>query len=144
MSRKNRIPHTGLPALPTGLPVIPTSKDRGRASILQTESDTMYAAQREAVQNGNRRFGRVISRDRAMNEVIMDMDPELAAQHDPILQHPELDNQRFDGTESEPRANTAARLKYDIEKEKQQDAKELRLGLANAPKFSNTPKPRGP
>ena len=63
-----------------------------------------------------------------------------------ILQHPELDNQRFDGVDPnlnpEPPLNTDARREFDNERREQEMEKQLRLG--NMPKFNSAPKPQGP
>ncbi len=123
---------------------LPTTDKRQRSeSILVDETATMARAQREAEQHGHRRLAKVHARDH--HEELQQIAPEGELQNS-ILQHPELDNQRFDGIDPnlnpEPPLNTEARREFDNEKREQDKEKQLRLG--NMPKFSSAPKPQGP
>ena len=127
---------------------LPVGKRARSDSVLLDETLKMAGEQRLAEQQGHRRLAKVHARER-LEEVSQAAAPEGELQNN-ILQHPELDNQRFDGVDPSlnpaPELNTDARLKYDNEKREQDREKQERLenvlGLANQPKFS--PKPRGP
>jgi len=94
-------------------------------------------------QQGHRQLARVHAREHS--EQLQQSGPEGELQNN-ILQHPELDNQRFDGIDPnlnpEPPLNSEARREYDNERREQEMEKQLRLG--NMPKMSTAPKPQGP
>lgn len=121
---------------------IPKGK-RGK-SFLVAETKSMERKRRLMEQNGERRLARVNAREHS-DEETPNNGPEEAAQNG-MLQHPELDNQRFDGVDPnlnpEPALNTEARREFDNEQRDQNNEKQLRLG--NMPKFSSAPTPRGP
>lgn len=129
---------SGGSGLPTRLPI----GGRG-GSLLVAESVSMERKRREAEQQGHRQLGKVHAREHSEQEP--DNAPEGELQNN-ILQHPELDSQRFDGIDPnlnpEPPLNTEARREYDNEKREQEKEKQLRLG--NMPKFTTAPKPAGP
>jgi DNA-nicking Smr family endonuclease len=129
-----KIPHSDLP---TRLP------SSGRdSSFLVAETTSMERKRRLAEQQGERQLGPVKAREHS-EEVTNSPEGEL---QNSILQHPELDSQRFDGIDPnlnpEPPLNSAARREFDNEKREQEQEKQLRLG--NMPKFSTAPTPRGP
>ena len=110
------------------------------------ETETMERARRELEQKGHRKYGaKVHAREHHEREEQKRQSLEGELQND-ILQHPALNNQRFDGIDPnlnpEPPLNTDARREYDNEKREQEMEKQLRLG--NMPKFSTAPKPQGP
>lgn len=117
---------------------------RGDGSYLIAETKAMDRKRRLVEQEGERRFSKVMARDHS-NEDIKQSSPEGELQNS-ILQHPELDNPRFDGVSPElnpePPANTDARREYDNEKREQDKEKQLRLG--NMPQFRTDPTPRMP
>ena len=124
---------------------LPRSKRSRSGSYLENETVAMLREQREAEQQGHRRLAKVHKREHPPAEE--QQQPALEGElQNSILQHPELDNQRFDGTDPTlnpaPELNTEARLKYDNERREQEKEKQLRLG--NMPQFSSTPKPQGP
>ena len=114
-------------------------------SILVDETETMDRERREAEQKGHRQRARVNAREH--HERLEAQQQALEGQmENNILQHPAFDNQRFDGVDPnlnpEPPLNTDARREFDNERREQEMEKQLKLGLANMPKFS--PKPAGP
>ena len=127
---------------------LPIGKRKPSDSVLLDETLKMAGEQRMAEQKGHRRLAKVHARERP-EEAPEHTGPEGELQND-ILQHPELDSQRFDGIDPSlnpaPELNTEARRNYDNEKREQDKEKQERLqnvlGLANQPKFS--PKPGGP
>lgn len=138
MSTKKRKPKT------TDLPTrLPTGKREG--SFLVSETKAMERKRRLAEQQGERQLGPVKAREHSTEEVKSGPGPEGELQNS-ILQHPELDSQRFDGIDPnlnpEPPLNSEARREFDNEKRDQEKDKQLRLG--NMPKFSTAPTPRGP
>lgn len=114
-----------------------------KSSYLVDETRTMERERRLAEQQGHRQLARVHAREHNEEER-QAIAPEGEAQNS-ILQHPALDNQRFDGVDPnlnpEPPLNTDARREYDNERREQEKEKQLRLG--NVPKFASTPKPQG-
>lgn len=112
-------------------------------SFLVEETRSMERKRRLVEQDGERKLARVNARQHPETEI--SNGPEEAPQNG-ILQHPELDNQRFDGIDPnlnpEPPLNSEARREYDNEKRNQEQEKQLRLG--NMPKFTSAPTPRGP
>ncbi len=129
MSTKKRKSDTDLPGrLPKGTRL---------GSYLVDETRTMERERRLHEQQGHRQLAKVHARDH-QEEQQSDLEGEL---QESMMQHPNLDTQRFDGL---PPIGTEERRKFDKEIEKQKDAKELRLGLTHTPKFSTAPKPRGP
>jgi hypothetical protein len=121
-----------------------TTSGGGKASLLIAETKNMERSRRLAEQQGERKLASVKARDHSNEETIQNS-PEGELQNN-ILQHPELDNQRFDGVDPnlnpEPPLNTEARREFDNEKREQEQEKQLRLG--NMPKFNTAPTPRGP
>lgn len=113
-------------------------------SFLIAETKSMERKRRLMEQDGERRLARVNALDRP-DEDRPGNGPEEAEQNG-MLQHPELNSQRFDGIDPnlnpEPPLNSAARREFDNERRNQEQEKQLRLG--NMPKFSSTPTPRGP
>jgi hypothetical protein len=111
---------------------------------LLAETKAMERNRRLAEQQGERRLASVKARDHS-NEDEVQNSPEGELQNS-ILQHPDLDSQRFDGIDPnlnpEPALNTQARTEYDNERREQEKEKQLRLG--NMPKFQTAPTPRGP
>lgn len=109
-------------------------------SFLIEETKSMERKRRLAEQQGERQIAPVKARDHAEYEPSDVPEGEL---QNSILQHPELDSQRFDGIDNnlnpEPPLNTEARREFDNEKREQDKEKQLRLG--NMPKFSSAPKP---
>ena len=128
----------------TGIPIRLPIQKRGGGSMLIEETKTMERMRRLAEQQGHRHLARVNAREHG-NEDEKQVSPEGELQNN-ILQHPELDNQRFDGIDPnlnpEPALNTEARREYDNERREQANEKQLRLG--NMPKFRTDPTPRGP
>jgi len=125
--------------LPTRLPI-----GKGEGSLLVAETKTMDRNRRLAEQQGERRLARVNAREHADNEPVHNS-PEGEMQNN-ILQHPDLDSQRFDGIDPnlnpEPPLNSEAKTEYDNERREQEKEKQLRLG--NMPKFTTAPTPRAP
>jgi hypothetical protein len=119
-------------------------------SYLGDETRAMDRRRREIEQQNERALARVNAREHAIDPPQNAPEGEL---QNSILQHPELDTPRFDGTDNglnpEPALNTTARTKFDNERREQdkekQLKKELTLGLQpeNAPRFSATPRPPG-
>lgn len=124
--------------LPDSLP-----KGKPKGSYLVEESRSMERQRRLIEQQGHRQLGRVNAREHPDEQHAAAPEGDL---QNNILQHPELDNQRFDGIDPnlnpEPPLNTEARTKYDNERREQEMEKQLRLG--NMPKMSTAPKPQGP
>lgn len=112
-------------------------------SFLVVETKAMERQRRLAEQQGERRIALVKAREHSNQEAQPALEGQL---QNSILQHPELASQRFDGIDSplnpEPPLNTDARREFDNERRNQEQEKQLRLG--NMPRFTNTPKPRGP
>ncbi|CAM2915067.1 putative Smr domain protein [Legionella steigerwaltii] len=123
------------------LPVL--TRTEPRTSFLVVETKAMERQRRLAEQQGERRIALVNAREHSNEEAPPGPEGEL---QNNILQHPALDSQRFDGIDSplnpEPPLNTDARREFDNEQRNQEQEKQLRLG--NMPRFTNTPKPRGP
>lgn len=120
----------------------PTVVERG-STFLVNETKAMERRRRLAEQQGERQLAPVKAREHSDKEPQNSPEGEL---QNSILQHPELDSQRFDGVDTnlnpEPALNTDARREFDNEKRNQEQEKQLRLG--NMPKFSTAPTPRGP
>lgn len=120
----------------TGLPII-----GGGGSLLIAESKSMERMRREAEQQGHRRLARVNAREHGNEDEINNAPAEEGELQNNLLQHPDLDSQRFDGIDPnlnpEPPLNTAARREYDNAKREQEQEKQLRLG--NMPKFGKAP-----
>lgn len=131
-----RVLHTDLPTR------LPTGKREG--SYLVEETKTMERKRRQAEQQGERHLGPVKAREHSLEETKSNsLEGEL---QNSILQHPDLDSQRYDGIDSplnpEPALNTDARREFDNERREQDKEKQLRLG--NMPKFSTAPTPGAP
>lgn len=113
-------------------------------SILVDDNEEMDRARRNIEQDGHRKFARVNAREHHEREQDKQVGLEAQAQSD-ILQHPALDNQRFDGIDPsvnpEPALNSESRKEFDNARREQEMEKQLRLG--NMPKFSSAPKPDG-
>lgn len=122
--------------------LLPT--DKGDGSYLPQETRAMEIEQHEVVQEVLRRLAKVNAREHHENKE--QTSPEGQQQLNMKSQHPNLDSQRFDGTDPnlnpEPPLNTDARREFDNKRREQEKEKQLRLG--NMPKFSTAPKPRGP
>lgn len=135
MTTRNKLP----PAYATRL----SSNERGE-TFLAVETKSMERKRRRVEQDGHRKIARVNAREHSEEETPT-VSPEGELQNT-ILQHPELDTQRFDGVDPnlnpEPPLNSEARREFDNEQREQEKEKQLRLG--NMPKFSNAPTPRGP
>lgn len=110
-------------------------------SYLVEETTHMERERRLAEQHGHRKLARVHAREHHEQEQQPAPEGEL---QNSIMQHPKLDNQRFDGIDTnlnpEPPLNTEARREYDNERRNQEMEKQLRLG--NMPKFTTAPKPQ--
>ena len=136
MSTENRTPNTdSRKRLPSG----------GRdGSMLVVETKPMERRRREVEQQGHRQLAPVKARVHS-DEEVQNNNPEGEPQNT-ILQHPDLDNQRFDGVDPnlnpEPPLNSDARREFDNEQREQDKDKQLRLG--NMPKFNSAPTPQGP
>lgn len=129
----------------SGAPDCAYSRFVQTTSILVEDTETMDRERRLAEQEGHRKRARVHAREhheRAAQQT-QGLDPRY--EHN-VLQHPALNNQRFDGIDPsinpEPALNTDARREFDNERREQEMEKQLRLG--NMPKFSTAPKPQGP
>lgn len=116
-------------------------------TVLVTETKSMYRQQRLAEQEGERQLSRVHAREHLEETPTNAPEGEL---QNSIMQHPYLDNQRYDGVDPnlspEPPLNSEARREYDNAKREQENRKEqeLQLRLGATPQFSSTPRPRGP
>ena len=121
------------------LPTRPPSGGR-KPSLLVAETEMIERARRIEEQRGELQFGSVKARDHS-NKERNSAGLEGGLQND-MPQHPALDKQYYDGTDSslnpDPPLNTDARREFDNEKREQQ--KEYQL--TNMPKFN--PKPSGP
>lgn len=119
-----------------------TGGKRGESYLVE-ETRAMDRKRRLMEQDGERRIAKVQAREHP--DAVVNNSPEEAAQNG-MLQHPELDNQRFDGVDPnlnpEPPLNSEARREFDNEKREQEMEKQLRLG--NTLKYSSAPVPRGP
>jgi hypothetical protein len=117
--------------------------EKSVSTYLVEETRAMDRKRRLMEQDGERRIAKVQAREHPDTEV--NNGPEEAAQNG-MLQHPELDNQRFDGVDPnlnpDPPLNSEARREFDNEKREQEMEKQLRLG--NTLKYSSAPVPRGP
>ncbi len=133
MSIKKRALHTDLPD--------PLTSKAGKTSLLVEETKSMERRRRVAEQQGHRSLGSVKARDHTEERPAAAQEGEL--QND-ILQHPALNNQRFDGIDPNlnpaPPLNTDARREFDNERREQEKEKQLRLGIV--PDF--LPAPKGP
>lgn len=120
--------------------ILPVKED---TSFLVSETKSMERRRRLAEQQGERQWGSVKAREHSEEEQSPSPEGEL---QNTILQHPELNSQRFDGIDPnlnpEPPLNTDARREFDNERREQEMEKQLRLG--NMPKFSSAPTPKGP
>lgn len=136
MSTKNRSSRSRITS------IIPSGG--GDGSFLVDETKAMERRRRGAEQAGQRPLGIVNSREHS-DEDRPNPGPEGELQND-MLQHPDLNSQRFDGIDPnlnpEPPLNSDARREFDNEKRNQEQEKQLRLG--NMPRFSSAPKPAGP
>ena len=119
------------------------SRVEREGTFLVDETKAMERKRRLAEQQGERQIAPVKAREHSDEEPKNSPEGEL---QNTILQHPELDSQRFDGVDPnlnpEPPLNSAARREFDNEQRNQEQEKQLRLG--NMPKFSTAPTPRGP
>lgn len=118
---------------------------RKKGSFLLDETEAMERERRLVEQDGHRQRARVNAREHHEREAVKQQGLEGEMQSN-ILQHPALDNQRYDGVDPnvnpEPPLNTDARREFDNERREQDKEKQLRLG--NMPKFDTAPKPHGP
>lgn len=128
----------------SGAPNCAYSRFEQTTSILVDDTETMDRERRLAEQEGHRKRARVNAREH--HERVAQQGQALERYDNNILQHPALNNQRFDGIDPnvnpEPALNTDARREFDNERREQEMEKQLRLG--NMPKFSTAPKPHGP
>lgn len=136
MTKKNRTPVSNFS---TRSPI----GERG-ASILVDETRSMARKRRHAEQDGERKLGlKVKAREHSEEEPKNSPEGEL---QNTILQHPDLDSQRFDGIDPnlnpEPPLNSDARREFDNKKREQEMEQRLRLG--NMPKFNTAPTPKRP
>lgn len=90
--------------------------DPDAVSILVDETSSMMREQRNQEQQGHRSLARVNERnhtEREQNKVAPEGEPQNS-----ILQHPDLDGQRFDGVDPnlnpEPPLNSEARREFDL------------------------------
>jgi DNA-nicking Smr family endonuclease len=124
-------------------PPKPIQGEPERTTFLVSETKAMERRRRLAEQQGERQLAPVKAREHSDQEPQSGPEGEL---QNSILQHPQLDSQRFDGIDPnlnpEPPLNTDARREFDNEKREQDQEKQLRLG--NMPKFTTAPTPRGP
>ena len=123
---------------------LPRGKRKRSDSILPDETESMDRKRRLVEQQGHRHLAKVHAREHPEGE-----QPAGEQLQQGPLEHPFLkDLQYQDGMpptlSSLPYADPEVRRKYANEKDKQKQAQELRLNLTNAPKFSSTPRPRGP
>ena len=107
-------------------------------SLLSDETQSMEDNRRTIEQEGERRYAKVVARERG----------EYQAGDEPGMQnsikaHPLLQSQQYDGIDPDlnpsPTGNPTALAEFNNERQRQEMEKQLRLG--NQPKFSNTPKP---
>jgi hypothetical protein len=118
-------------------------------SFLVEETKSQERRRRVIEQQSERQFGPVIQRHHP--EETPQQNAEATLQ-DPILQHPDLESQLFDGIDiplsPAPPLGTPERMDHDNaireEQNKQNHEKQLRLGLAPTLVPSHAPKPRGP
>lgn len=112
-------------------------------SFLVKETPKMLRQQRVIEQHGHRQLARVHAREHTDRDYEYSPEGEL---QNSILQHPLLDNQRFDGVDTnlnpEPPLNSEARREFDNLRREQDMEKQLRLG--HRPKMGSAPKPQGP
>lgn len=112
-------------------------------SFLVDETFLMEQQRRKDEQQGQRMLGKVHEKEH--HEEQQQAAPEGELQNS-ILQHPDLDTQRFDGVvdnpseNPEPPLNSAARTEYDNAKRDQELQKLLNLGLM--PKMGTAPEPK--
>lgn len=119
--------------------------DKRKTSFLIEDTQAMERRRRLMEQDGERRIARVNARSHPETEATTGNYLEEAAENG-MLQHPNLDSQRFDGIDPSvnpaPNLNGEARMNYDNERRNQEQEKQLRLG--NMPKFGKAPTPGGP
>lgn len=136
MSIKVTIPGTSLPR---------GDEEPGR-SFFAAETKEIENQRRVQEQDAERRIARVQARDRSNEDAAIYGNHLEEAAENGLLQHPYLDNPRFDGIDPnvnpEPPLNSDARREYDNQRREQEMEKQLRLG--NMPKFNKAPKPGGP
>jgi hypothetical protein len=120
-------------------------------SRLKNETRGMENARRDLEQQGHRRHLqiRVHARERLNDEPLsLEQSVELEAASS-LMQNPLLDSQRFDGYDPNVNPSTIdnpdARREFDNERRKQEQEKQLRLGLSpnNAKKFKPKFTPSG-
>ncbi len=99
-------------------------------SMLREETRAMEIRQRELEQSGHRQYGRINAREKDPNEPRQGN--ELGMENNGIKAHPLLQNQRFDGVDSNlnpaPPDNPDALAQFENERQEQERQKELRLG----------------
>lgn len=110
----------------------------GFASYLVEETDQMRYERRGLEQQVERRLGRVEERKKPQRKTENTL---TNGQEHMMKQHPLLDSQRFDGIDSSlnpaPFGNEEAKIAFENEKREQDQEKQLRMGLNNAPKMGN-------
>jgi hypothetical protein len=112
-----------------------------RSTFLVKETKKMERMRRLFEQECERLLAQVHAREHSTEEI-----PYLEGElQNTILQHPYLNTQRFDGTDSslnpEPALNTEARREYDNQKREQEKEKQLRLNLELGMTPSSAPTP---
>lgn len=128
------------------MPLVSTGKNP-EGSMLRDETKSMERMRRIAEQEEHsKRFARVNARDHDLSEQTPSGDPEGELQND-IMMHPYFVNsQNKDGADINvndiPQNNRGAKREFDNKRREQAMEKQLRLG--NMPRFTSTPKPRGP
>jgi hypothetical protein len=120
--------------------------DAGSESFLVDETGTMERRRREMVQDGHRKLARVNAREHG-HETEQSQSMEQGLMDEGPLQHPYLDQQRFDGVDPHLNANPEylspeERRDYENKRREQDMEKQLRLG--HMPKMGSAPKPQGP
>jgi len=117
----------------------------GHTTFLIEETKQMERNRRMMEQDGERRLARVHAREHAVAETQAGDVLESTVDNG-LLQHPEINNQHFDGMD--PTVNPAPnyggekKTKYENERRTQEQEKQLRLG--NMPRYNNSPRPKGP
>ena len=110
-------------------------------TMLVDETQEMEDNRRQLEQEGEKKFAKVVARDRDAYQV-----GDEPGMENSIKQHPLLQSQQYDGVDPSlnpaPTGNPTALAEFNNERQKQEMEKQLRLG--NQPKFSNTPKPNPP
>ncbi len=126
--------------------VVAKGDTRRRTTYLAEDTTALDRQRRLLEQEGHRNYARVNARAHPeQSETAQQNLAQEGGMQNNILQNPWLNNQRFDGIDSnlnpEPPLNTEARREFDNERREQEMEKQLRLG--NVPRVSPAPKPQG-